>query len=94
MGAIQSASSFDGPGECFNPTQAGSRADGTDPTSSSVLIKNSTSGYVMRTVTNLAFWLLPGKPYGKPCGETQFTTAQNTTIVSATLSGKAFQLAI
>lgn len=79
---LQSASSFDGLGECFNPTEAGSAADANGPTSSSVLINYSTSGYVMQTATKMAFWLQPGQPYGQPCGTTQFTTAQNSTIVS------------
>lgn len=31
----------------------------------------------------MAFWLLPGQPYGKPCSSgVPFTTAQNTTVVS------------
>jgi len=80
---LQSASSFDGLGECFNPTEAGSSADGAGFTSSSVPINYSTSGYDLQTVTNMAFWLLPGQQYGRLCSDTtHFTTAQNKTIVS------------
>jgi hypothetical protein len=35
---LQSAASFDGLGECFNPTEAGSAADGADSTSTSKLL--------------------------------------------------------
>ncbi len=64
---LQSASSFDNgrPGpfwsECFNPTEAGSRADGTGPTSTSRLRKLEAEGPDLRTTTQMAFWLAPGE---------------------------------
>jgi hypothetical protein len=63
---LQSAASFgeDGPGfwaECYNPTEAGSRADGAGPTSTSVLLSLSASGNVLETRTRMAFWLKPGE---------------------------------
>lgn len=79
---LQSASSFDGLGECFNPTEAGGAADGVGPKTASLPITYSASSNVMQTLTNMAFWLPPGKPYGRRCGATQFTSAQNTTVVS------------
>lgn len=70
---IQSACSFDcGPGkdfwaECFNPTEAGSRADGTGKTSSSKLIAFSADGPELRSTTQMAFWLAPGeRSSGRP----------------------------
>src|SRR5581483_5078164 len=70
---LQSAASFDraAPGEfwaeCFNPTEAGSRADGTGPTSSSRLLRLAADGPELRTTTRMAFWLAPGeKSAGRP----------------------------
>jgi hypothetical protein len=70
---LQSAGGFDcaRPGEfwaeCFNPTEAGSRADGTGNKSSSRLLNLHTSGTELRTTTQMAFWLAPGeKSSGRP----------------------------
>jgi len=62
---LQSASSFDnaptaGP-ETFNPTEAGSRLDGAGPRSTSRLLELSTLNNVLRTRTQMAFWLAPGE---------------------------------
>ncbi len=64
---LQSAASFDCArsgefwAECFNPTEAGSRADGTGDKSSSHLLRLSTRGTELRTTTRMAFWLAPGE---------------------------------
>lgn len=64
---LQSASSFDGAtgkefwAECFNPTEAGSRADGAGPKSSSRLLCLSAEGAELRTTVQMAFWLAPGE---------------------------------
>jgi hypothetical protein len=64
---LQSASSFDcaSPNEfwaeCFNPTEAGSRADGAGRRSSSKLLSLSAEGPELRTTTQMAFWLAPGE---------------------------------
>jgi hypothetical protein len=70
---LQSAASFDGAlkkefwAECFNPTEAGSRADGTGNKSSSKLLRLSAEGAELRTTTQMAFWLAPGeKSSGRP----------------------------
>ena len=70
---LQSACSFDCAtggefwAECFNPTEAGSRADGTGSTSSSRLTELSASGTELRTTSQMAFWLAPGeKSVGRP----------------------------
>jgi hypothetical protein len=84
---LQSAASFDCAqttpfwAERYNPTEAGSRADGTGDTSSSRLLELATTeagahgGPELRTRSQLAFWLAPGEEsYGRP--------ALNRTILS------------
>jgi len=64
---LQSAASFDCnlPGkfwaERYNPTEAGSRSDGTGATSSSSLLSLHADGNELRTTTRMAFWLAPGQ---------------------------------
>jgi hypothetical protein len=80
---IQSALQVDGLGECFNPTEAGSSADDGASRTSSVLISASNSGNVLTTETRAAFWLAPGKNYGRQCSPwTTATAAQNRTVLS------------
>jgi hypothetical protein len=80
---IQSAIQLDGLGECLNPTEAGSKADGISQTSSSVLNSISSSSNVLTTETWPAYWLAPGENYGKPCSpSTSISTAQNQTVLS------------
>ncbi len=62
---LQSASSFDCAqkipfwAECYNPTEAGSRADGTGKTSTSRLLKIKATETSIETRTQMAFWLKP-----------------------------------
>lgn len=70
---LQSAASFDCASvqefwaECFNPTEAGSRADGTGKKSSSKLLQLTVKGAELRTTTQMAFWLAPGeRSSGRP----------------------------
>lgn len=64
---LQSACSFNcaKPGEfwaeCYNPTEAGSRADGEGAKTISRLLKLEASGNELKTVTQAAFWLKPGE---------------------------------
>lgn len=64
---LQSACSFDNASpqefwaECFNPTEAGSRADGAGEKSTSKLLRLSTDGGELRTTSQMAFWLAPGE---------------------------------
>jgi hypothetical protein len=62
---LQSACSFDNSPtanpETFNPTEAGSRNDGTGPTSTSRLLEIVAEGNHLRTRTQMAFWLAPGE---------------------------------
>lgn len=62
---MQSASNFDAGGafvsETFNPTEAGSRRDGTGPASTSRLLELEADGNRLRTKCRMAFWLRPGE---------------------------------
>ena len=62
---LQSAANFDCGKplipEVFNPTEAGSRADGAGPKSSSKLLRLSVKEAELRTTTQMAFWLAPGE---------------------------------
>jgi hypothetical protein len=64
---LQSAASFDcaKPGEfwaeCYNPTEAGSGADGAGPKSSSKLLRLRAQDAELETLTQMAFWLAPGE---------------------------------
>jgi hypothetical protein len=71
---LQSASSFDGLGECFNPTEAGSVADGDKLTTSSKLLAVKTGPNWVGTSTDMAFWLPPGYDYKHQCGMTPSVT--------------------
>lgn len=75
---LQSAASFDFGSpqefcpECFNPTEAGSRADGPGPQSSSRLLELTATEDELRTTTQMAFWLAPGDMVlGMPALNTQ-----------------------
>jgi hypothetical protein len=88
---LQSACSFDCASakefwaESFNPTEAGSRADGTGKTSSSKLLRLSVEGAELRTTTQMAFWLAPGeKSFGRP--------ALNDTVLSEHLVAKRVRI--
>ena len=62
---LQSASNFDcGKDfipEVFNPTEAGSSADGRGEKSSSKLLQMHAGGSELRSTTQMAFWLAPGE---------------------------------
>jgi hypothetical protein len=58
---FQSATTFSGKGECFNPTEAGARDDGAAQHSSSKLIKLTAAGSVLQTTSQMAFWLGPNE---------------------------------
>ncbi len=86
---LQSASNFGLGGsnfaETFNPTEAGSRADGAGPRSSSRLISIKAEGNVLETKSRMAFWLAPGeKSEGNP--------ARNETVLSNHLLYKKVQI--
>jgi hypothetical protein len=70
---LQSAASFDAGSnqpfwaESYNPTEAGSRADGTGQRSTSRLLSLEAAGAELTAKTQMAFWLAPGeKSEGRP----------------------------
>lgn len=71
---LQSASSFDGWGECFNPTEAGSRTDDRAQTTSSLLLGSESGPNWLKTSTDMAFWLPPNFDYKHQCGMTPTLT--------------------
>jgi hypothetical protein len=53
--------------ERYNPTEAGSRADGTGEKLSSTLLRFRTEGAELKTTIQMAFWLAPGeRTFGRP----------------------------
>ncbi len=62
---LQSASNFEIDGvfhpETFNPTEAGSRADGASSSSTSQLLFLLARGRQLQTISQMAFWLRPGE---------------------------------
>jgi hypothetical protein len=90
---LQSASSFDGFGECFNPTEAGSRKDGAKETTSSRLLAAKSGPDWIETETDMAFWLPPNFDYGHECGVSPGTThAVNKTVTGRHVLDKRIQL--
>jgi hypothetical protein len=77
---LQSASSYDGYGECLNPTEAGSARDDVGAVSSSRLVSSHVSGRTLETTIEMAYWLAPGTPYRRSCGtHADFRQAKNET---------------
>lgn len=76
---LQSATNYDCgtkmTGETYNPTEAGSRADGVGPYSTSRLLSISAEGAELKTKIQMAFWLRPGEKSGG-------NLAKNTTDLS------------
>jgi len=64
---LQSAASFDCArdtefwAECYNPTEAGSRRDGTGERSTSRLLSYRAADAELHATTQMAFWLAPGE---------------------------------
>jgi hypothetical protein len=76
---LQSASNLDCAtpitGETFNPTEAGSRLDGSSPASSSRLLRMEVKAAELESTSQMAFWLAPSERSGG-------NLAKNTTILS------------
>jgi hypothetical protein len=82
---LQSASNLDCgtpiTAETFNPTEAGSSRDFTGETSSSRLLSLRAASNTLETVSQMAFWLVPGQKSGS-------NPAKNTTVLSNHLLAK------
>jgi hypothetical protein len=80
---LQSASSFDGLGECYNPTEAGGEADWAQDTSTSKLLYFYSYGNQIKSSAQMAFWTRVNQAYPQGCGtDTSIKVAQNTTNLS------------
>ena len=88
---LQSASNLDAglpiTAETFNPTEAGSRHDGTGNRSSSQLIRLDATRNRLKTLSRMAFWLAPGEASGE-------NLAKNTTVVSQHLLRKRVTIGV
>ena len=86
---LQSASNFDAgtpfAPETFNPTEAGSLADGRGETSTSRLLHTVTTPNALQTTTRMAFWLKPGE-------RSSGNSAKNTTPLSDHLLTKRVRI--
>jgi hypothetical protein len=80
---LQTAVTFDGQGECYNPTEAGSSNDGRGTFFSSTsqrLSASSNGNAALETSVNPAFWLAPGEK--EPTPSAGCTVAINTQLAS------------
>ena len=85
---LQSAASFDGYGECFNPTEGGA-AHNSQNENVSVLKAAHVEGNHLSTTAEMGFWLSPGQAYPNGCGGNKsLTHAVNTVPTSDLLLDK------
>lgn len=86
---LQSASNLDCgtpiTDETFNPTEAGSRRDGAGEKSSSRLLHWCLGSNSLQTLTQMAFWVVPGEKSGT-------NLAKNTTVLSDHLLTKRVRI--
>lgn len=92
---LQSASSYDGLGECFNPTEAGSVRDGIKQTTTSRLLGEKTGPNWIETQVDMAFWLPPGYDYKRHCGQSKTADhAVNTTPTGGHIFAKRIEIGV
>jgi hypothetical protein len=85
---LQSASSFDGYGECYNPTEGGASHESQNENVSALKAAH-VEGNQLRTIVDMGFWLSPGQAYPNGCGDRKsFKQAVNTVPVSGHLLEK------
>lgn len=87
---LQSAASFNGWGECYNPTEAGSNNDASGKESTSRLLMADRSANELRTRSQMAFWLQPGQ---SSSGCPRNVSAKNNSRLSDVVLSKNVQLA-
>lgn len=98
---LQSASSFDQMGECFNPTEAGSNDD-RGKKSSSVLQNIAIQNNALTSTVQMAFWSAPKTRYKKPnargkdyCGaRPDLSHTQNQTVLSNHILHKTVSIGV
>jgi hypothetical protein len=85
---LQSAVSFNGLGECYNPTEGGSAKD-SKVKKSSKLLSTTKIGNKLWTFSYMGYWLEPNYYYGSGCnGDTTKVYSVNKTIRSNILLEK------
>jgi hypothetical protein len=85
---LQSAVSFNGLGECYNPTEGGSARD-SKVEKSSKLLSTTKIGNKLWTFSYMGYWLEPNYYYGNGCnGDTSKLYSVNRTIRSNVLLEK------
>lgn len=85
---LQSASSFDGFGECYNPTEGGASQHSKNE-EASIVKAARTEGNQLFTTTAMAFFIGPGQAYPKGCGSKKYLKqAVNTTETSTHILDK------
>ncbi len=86
----QSAVSYDGFGECLNPTEAGSSKDGTGTETSSQLLDARVKDFTLTSTVRMAYWLAPEEPYKAACGQHKDVhVAQNEVVLSGRYAAQA-----
>lgn len=79
----QSAVSYDGFGECLNPTEAGSSKDGIGAETSSQVLDVRVHENTLTSTVRMAYWLAPDEPYKAACGQHKDVhVAQNKAVLS------------
>jgi hypothetical protein len=91
---LQSASSFDGYGECYNPTEGGASHQSKNE-NASVLKSERIEGNHLLTTVDMGFWLNPGQVYPDGCGSKKYLKqAVNTTLTSGHLLDKRITIGL
>ncbi|MCJ2123861.1 hypothetical protein [Methylobacterium sp. J-077] len=84
---LQSASSYDGYGECLNPTEAGSDSDGTGPRSTTLLTELKIGPNTLQTRSQMAYWIEPGRVTGNcPKGPGPHAGARSDDVLAKTVT--------
>ncbi len=94
---LQSAISFNDMGGCLNPTEAGNSNDLNGMKSSTKLLQSDVGGNILRTKSQMAYWLNPGQLTIPYCGNINRSTLPigrgvNTSIISNIYFAKTVQL--
>jgi hypothetical protein len=92
---LQSASSFDGYGECYNPTEGGAARDFQKNETVSQLKAARVEDNQLWTIVDMGFWLSPGDGYLQGCGSRKsLKSAVNTVALSGHLLEKRITIGI
>jgi hypothetical protein len=79
---LQSASSFDGFGECYNPTEGGASRESNNE-EASVLKAGHIEGNQLWTTTVMGFFLGPGQAYPWGCGTKKYLKQAVNTVATS-----------